>query len=444
MKRNGWTLAAAAGALASASAPAAAPEPPGARTVEALRARCPTTRNLAPAAFDREPSATAAELDQRQQRIRGALRAEGPPPEAEVVLRAFAGGSMTQNEPNETATLLWRLPDGRWHFVAAHHYPNRTISPPPPPAILSADEIEAARRAIVRGSLDRGQAAALDALLADPCLEAEPSIAGYGMPLRAGVEPMDPCFDAVPQTVELVRGGRRRVFVQSCRYFLAGELIGLALYPRREGSGAEARPSQTLASPESARRYADQVLQAAHGGEAWINVTDAAGGYAFVHRASGFRCAAREAAEIQIFGAPGNPAADGGRCVRNSFTKVRSGTIASEWEVARRRSAADLRRRVREAADDWFSGHHGSEARRRILMGTARHDGLRMVRAQVAGERRVDARDDELTVVLGAEHDGWVVVARATGSATNPAAVEAAALREWRSVVATRASAPRG
>ena len=34
---------------------------------------------------------------------------------------------------------------------------------------------------------------------------------------------------------------------------------------------------------------------------------------------------------------------------------------------------------------------------------------LRMRRAEVAREPQVDARDDELTIAVGDEHDGWVV-----------------------------------
>ena len=412
-------------------------------SIEALRARCPTTRNLAPDAFARSAGASAAELDAWQARIRGHLRAEGPPPNAEVVLRAFAGASMTQSERSETATVVWRLPDGSWHFVEANHYPNRQVSPPPPPARLTDEQVEAARRSIGGGALDGAQAAALDALLADPCLEAEPEIVAGGLPLRAGIVPMQPCYDAVAQTVELVRAGRRRVYVQTCRHFLAGELIGLALYPRVQSGAPTPTDDAPLASLESARRYADQALRASHGGEAWANATEAAGEYAFVHRPSGFRCAATEPSEIQVYaGDPNEPAADRARCLRNSFLRVRSGVFKTEWRVVRRRRESSVRHYVREAADDWFSGYHGSSAARRIRMSSVSWGGVRMSRAEVAGEPQIDAREDELTIVLGAEHDGWIVVARATGSATDPAAVEAVALADWRRAVRTRVPPP--
>jgi hypothetical protein len=439
-----WPGLWAAFGLLSASPGVAAEQKGGtAESMGALRARCPTTRNLAPEAFAHTAAASVAALDEWQQRIRGNLQAEGPPANAEVVLRAFAGGSMTQSERSETATMLWRLPDGSWHFVAANHYPNRQVSPPPPPARLTGEQVEAARRSIVAGPLDSGQAAALDALLADPCLEAEPSIVAGDIPLRAGLPPMRPCYDAVPQRVEVVRAGRRRVFVQTCLHFLAGELIGLALYPRSEGGPSVMPASQTLASLESARRFGDQVLRASYGGEAWVNVTEAAGGYAFVHRASGFRCDATQPYEIEIYGpGPNEPTGQGGRCLRNTSLPVRGGVIKTEWEVVRGRGGSDVKRRVRDAADDWFSGYHGSAASRRIRMRKARFQGVHMWRGEVSGEPHVDARDDELTIAVGAEHDGWIVVTRATGSAFKPAAVEAAAVREWRRVLETRGAVP--
>jgi len=413
-------------------------------SLEALRARCPTTRNLAPAAFADTGVASAAALDAWQQRVRGNLRIEGPPPDADVVLRAFAGGSITQSEPSETATMVWRLPDGSWHFIAANHYPNRQVAPPPPPATLSEEEVERARRSAYGGPLDEAQAAALDRLLADPCLDAEPSNVGAFLAVPRGMRPMQPCYDAVPETVELVRAGRRRVYVQTCHHFLAGELISLALYPHRRGEAPAMPASRTLATLESARRFADQALRAAYGGEAWVNATEAAGTYAFVHRAGGFRCAATQPSEIEIFGPnPNLPAADGASCYHDSSLPVGSGAIHREWRVARPTAGWDVARHVRKAADDWYSSYYGSDAHPQIRTGRAALGGMRMSRAEVAGERNLDARDDELTIVLGAEHDGWIIVARATGSAANPAAVEAAALREWRRVVETRVAPPR-
>jgi hypothetical protein len=437
-----WGLWAALGLFTASGHLAAEQKGDTTDSIRALRARCSTTLNLAPEAFATTAASSVAQLDEWQQRIRGSLRVDGPPANAEVVLRAFAGGSMTQSEQSETATVLWRLPDGSWHFVAADHYPNRSVSPPPPPAVLTDDQIEAARRSVSGGPLDGAQATALNALLANPCLDAEPSIVAGDLPLRPGVPPMEPCFDSVSQTVEVVRGGHRRVYVQSCRHFLAGELIGLALYPHAGGEAALMPASRTLASLESARRYADQVLRASYGGEAWVNATDAAGGYAFIHRESGFRCAATQPAEIVVYGGHSGEPTASGRCLHNSFLRVRGGNISTEWEVARLQARSDVRRRVRTAADDWFSGYYGSAARPRIRMRTVTIGGVRMSRAEVAGEPHLDARDDELTVVLGAEHDGWTVVVRATGSASDPALVEAAAIREWRHVLETRAPPP--
>jgi hypothetical protein len=439
IRLKGWAIWGGFALVAAASGlPAAQPKAGKVESIETLRKRCPTTRNLAPEAFARKAGASAAELDRWEQRIRGSLRAEGPPPNAPVVLRAFAGGSMTQSERSETATLLWRLPDGSWHFVAANHYPNRIVSPPPPPATLTQEQIEAARRSIGGGALDRGQAAALDALLADPCLEAEAEVVAGELPLLHGMPPMGPCYDAVPHTVELVRSGRRKVFVQTCTQFLAGELIGIALSPRQKGT-ASAPPSRTLASAESARLFADRVLGAAYGREAWANATDAAGSYVLVHRHSGFRCSGSEPYEVEFFGPrSSDTAVHGASCYRNSSRRVRDGFFKTEWRVVRGKGTAEVRRRVREAADGWFSSYHGSAAPRRIRTGKVKLAGLRMARAEVAGEPKIDARDDELTVVLGAEHDGWILVSRATGSAADPAAVQAAALREWRQAVETR------
>lgn len=413
--------------------------------VEALRARCPTTRNLAPEAFSRTANSTVEELDRWQNRIRGNLQAEAPPGDAEVIIRGFAGGSITQTERSETATVLWRLPDGSWQFVAADYYPDRYKTPPPPPAQLTQDQVETAKRSIVHGRLDRRLAEALNAVLADPCLEAEPSIVVQPLPVRAGVQPMRSCLDAAGHTVEVVRAGRRTVYEQSCRYFLAGELIGLAVYPRAEGSVSVAPPSQALASVESARRFADQVLRTSYGSEVWINATEAAGGYAFVHRASGFRCAATRAYEVQVHDRSFySTTEDGGRCVREAPIPVRRGDrpIKTEWEVSRLKASSDIERNVLAAADAWFSSYHGSAAPRRVRMSRITINGVRMERAEVARQPHFDARQDELTVVLGAAHDGWVVVATAIGSTSDPAAVEGAAAREWRRAVDERVNPP--
>lgn len=440
-----WAFWAAIGLFAGSPTAAVSRNGDKAASIEALRARCPTTRNLAPAAFDAPAAEDSSRLDRWQQRIRGTLRADGPPANAEVVLRAFAGASMTQSEPSETATLLWRLPDGGWHFFKADHYPSRQVAPPPPPARLGEEEIEAARHSMTGGILDRQQAHALDALLADPCLEAEPSIVTGTVTMRGGIPTMDPCYDAVAETVEVVRAGRRRVYVQTCHHFLAGELIELALYPRAEGAPPLVPADRSLASIESARRFADEMLRAAYGGKAWANATEAAGEYGFVHRASGFRCAGTQPYEALIFGpGPDDVAVEGARCVRNSSMPVRSGVIQTEWRVARRKAPSDAASRVSGAAEGWFSSHYGSDAHPHIRMASIKAGGLRMARAEVAGEAHTDAREDELTIVVGAEHDGWIVVSSATGSAAAPAAVEAAALREWRHLLETRTAPPGG
>jgi hypothetical protein len=443
MRLGRWAIWGAVGLIAAFPGATFSRNGDKAVSIEALRARCPTTRNLAPAAFAPPAREDPSRLDQRQQRIRGTLRADGPPPNAQVVLRAFAGASMTQSEPSETATTLWRLPDGSWHFVKADHYPQRMVAPPPPPARVTEEEVEAARHSLTGGALDREQARALDALLADPCLEAEPSIVTGTVSMRGGIPTMDPCYDAVPEAVEVVRAGRRRVYVQTCHHFLAGELIELALYPRAEGDPPLVPANRSLATLEGARRFADEMLRAAYGGSAWINATEAAGGYGFVHRASGFRCAGTEPYEALIFGpGPDDTAVDGARCVRNSSMPARSRVMETEWRVARRKAPSDAARRVRREAEGWFSSHYGSDAHPHIRMGSIKPGGVRMPRAEVAGEAHADAREDELTIVVGAEHDGWIVVSRATGSAAAPAAVEAAAIREWRRVVETRTAAP--
>jgi hypothetical protein len=434
-----WPFWAGLGLLAALAVPAAGQEPGTTQSLEALRARCPTTRNLAPAAFVREEAVTAAQMDEWQQRIRGPLRAEAPPPDAALVLRAFAGASMTQSSPSETATTLWRLPDGSWHFVEANYYPRREIIPELRPATLTAEQVERAKHEISGGRLDQGQARALDALLGDPCLEAEPSVVTGFLALPLGMRPEQPCYDAVLHTVEVVRAGRRRAYAQTCLKFLAGELIMVALYPRAEGEVPATPSDRTLASLESARLYADEALRAGHGGDAWVNATEAAGAYAFMHRESGFRCAATRPSEIEVFGPNPNALANRGRCYRNSFLRVREGNFLTEWQVAMPRAPSDVREHVRAAAHAWFSSYYGSSADPDIRVGTVTLGGLLMVRAEVAGVPHVDARDDELTVVLGAEHDGWLLVARATGGASDPAAVEAAALREWRNAVETRA-----
>ena len=154
-----------------------------------LRRTCPTTRNLSTFELADPPAPTASKLDEWQSRIRGSLKMGPVPAEARIVLRAFAGSSHTQRDPSETATLVWRMPDGKWHFVSIDHYLRRQS---PPPELDGAVAAAVGPRAMRSGQLASGQSKRLDLLMADPCLEAEPPVISNTVAVRDGVVPPPP------------------------------------------------------------------------------------------------------------------------------------------------------------------------------------------------------------------------------------------------------------
>ena len=409
-----------------------------------LRARCPTTRNLAPSEFEDPPAASATDLDAREARIRGPARVDPPPAEATIAMRGSAGLSPTQGDPSETATTVWRMPDGSWHFRRIEHYVRRHPNPPPPqmPA-LSPTQIEAARREVTSGRLDSAQAATLDRLMADPCLEAEPIAIGPTVNVNAGVEVPQPCFDGTWEELEIVRGGRRTAFRQYCHKFLVGEALSVVVYPRVEDvERAPREANQVIASVEEARRRGDSMIAQYQSQAAWENVTTTRT-TELRHRPTGFRCAFGWDPSASVFGTPEWEAPSlSANCYTASYARNPQGVgwrrVQTRTIIRRPLPGKDLRYTIMDAAPQ-----HISEAwrRRPILydIDQARIDGRRIARAALPDFSRADAREEEFSLVLGIEIDGWIVVQQTSGRDTK-ANIERIALKEWRRLMASRGS----
>jgi hypothetical protein len=147
------------GVLAAALAiPAAPVSARGRDAAPSLVSRCPTTRNLAPVNW--AEAANGETLDAWEGRIRGPLPFERPT-DATAMLRAFGGGSETQQTPTDSVALVWRDAAGTWRFRKINH---RTVVPPPPPPPPGSTEapvdMEQYRREMLEGVLHRDQAAA--------------------------------------------------------------------------------------------------------------------------------------------------------------------------------------------------------------------------------------------------------------------------------------------
>lgn len=392
-----------------------------------LRRVCPTTRNLSEAEFVDPEAPDAAKVDEWQMRVRGSLKVEPVPADAAIVLRAFAGSSHTQRDPSETATLVWRMPDGIWHFVSIDHYIGRSAPPPRPEG--TARVVEGPRE-MRSGRLESGQSRSLDLLMADPCLEAEPPMLSSTVAVRAGVVAPPPCFDGTDQAVEINRGGRRSMFLHYCPRLLAGELIQLALYPRTEGERPSAEPAPTIATAEQARLRGDDMITYYRSGETWRNVTTTRT-TELVHRLSGFRCRFDWDPSASVFGTPGWDAESlSGNCYMH-WGRVQTRTI-----VRRPLPGKDLEYVIRdsgpqEVAEAWRAKPS------LYAISRAKVEGSRVSRAVLADLPRMDARDEVHSVVLGRLIDGWIVVQRTSGPATLEE-LDAVARREWRKLLETR------
>ena len=405
---------------------------PAGQPLEVLRDRCPTTRNLAPAEFADADGPTLAELDERESQIRGPVRIDAVPANAQIVLRAFAGDSITQSERSETATAVWRIPDGRWHFLSVDHYLRGPSVAPSTRAVLTQDRAAEAGRAVRTGLLDSAQSNALNALMADPCLEAEPVAVGPEVEVREGVVRPGPCFDGTDEVVEISGNGRRMVFRQYCHKFLIGDLLHIVLYPHAEDTQRAAREaSWTIASPEEARRRGDAMIAQYHSAATWQNVTTTRT-TELLHRPSGFRCAFDWAPSAVAFGTPAGDADSlSGRC-HMAWRPVETMTV-----IRRELPGRDLRWTMMDAAPQHISELWAARPSR-YTISRAHVGGMRIWRAVLPDFPRSDARQEERSVILGTVIDGWIVVQRTTGAASADL-IEQIATREWQKLLGTRA-----
>lgn len=425
VRRHSRRLLLAAGLALLAPMPAWAAEP----GLAELRRTCPTTRNLSDSEFVDPQAPNAAKLDEWQSRIRGPMKVGPVPPDAPIVLRAFAGPSHTQREPSETATLLWRMPDGKWHFASIDHYLGRSAPPPMPEGTVTAVE---GPRTLRSGRVDGGQSERLDRLMADPCLEAEPPMISATVAVRDGVVAVPPCFDGTDQVVEINRGKRRSVFVHYCPKLLAGELIHIAVSPLGEGRRPPGETiSATFATPEEARLRGDDMIAYYRSGETWLNVTTTRT-VELVHRPSGFRCAFDRDPSASVFGTPAWDAPSlSGNCYRH-WGQVQTRTL-----VRRPLPGKDLKSVMMDAGPQEVSEAWRAKPSL-YAISRVRMEGSQVARALLADLPRMDARDERHSILLGRVIDGWIVVQRTTGPGTFEE-LEQVARREWRKLVGTRA-----
>jgi hypothetical protein len=394
-----------------------------------LRRTCPTTRNLSDAEFADPQAPDAAKLDEWQSRIRGSMKVEPVPAEARIVLRAFAGSSHTQRDPSETATLVWRMPDGKWHFVSIDHYLGRSAPPPQPEGTLTA---VLGPRAMRSGQVDGGQSKRLDLLMADSCLEAEPPMISSTVTVRDGVVAPPPCFDGTDQVVEINRDGRRSVFVHYCPKLLAGELIHIAVSPLTEGQRPSSeKPSATNATPEEARLRGDDMITYYRSGQTWLNVTTTRA-TELVHRPSGFRCAFDRDPLASVFGTPEWEAPSlSGNCY------MHWGPVQTRTIVKRPLPGKDLKYVMMDAGPQEVSQAWRAKPAL-YAISQVKVDGSRVSRAFLADLPRMDAREEKHSILLGRVIDGWIVVQRTTGPLTFEE-LDKVARREWRKLIETRA-----
>jgi hypothetical protein len=414
----------AAGLGVLATLPAWAAEP----GLAELRRTCPTTRNLADAEFVDPQAPNAARLDEWQSRIRGSLKVEPVPADAEIVLRAFAGSSHTQRDPSETATLLWRMPHGRWHFVSIDHYVGRSAPPPQPAGTVTV--VEGARE-MRSGRVASDQSKRLDLLMADPCLEAEPPMISSMVTVDAGVVAPPPCFDGTDQAVEINRGGRRSVFVHYCPKLLAGELIHIAVSPLTEGQRPSSETPSTITTPEEARLRGDDMITYYRSGRTWRNVTTTRT-TELVHRPSGFRCAFDRDPSASVFGTPEWDAPSlSGNCY------MRWGRVQTRTIVRRPLPGKELQHVMMDAGPQEVSEAWRAKPSL-YAISDVKVDGSRLSRAFLTDLPRMDARDEVHSILLGRVIDGWIVVQATSGPGTFEE-LDEVAQREWRKLVRTRA-----
>jgi hypothetical protein len=406
-----------------AAVPAWAAEP----GLAELRRTCPTTRNIAASEFIDPQAPNAAGLDEWQSKIRGPMKVEAAPANARIVIRAFAGSSHTQRDPSETATLLWRMPDGTWHFVSIDHYVGRSAPPPQPEGTVAVTQ---GPRAMRSGRVAADQSKRLDLLMADPCLEAEPPMISSTVAVRGGVVAPPPCFDGTDQVVEINRGARRSVFVHYCPKLLAGELIHIAVSPRSgELPPPEETPS-TNATPEEARLRGDDMITYYRSGQTWRNVTTTLT-TELVHRLSGFRCAFDRHPSNSVFGTPEWDAPSlSGNCYMH-WGRVQTRTI-----VKRPLPGKDLNHVMMDAGPDEVSRAWRAKPSL-YAISQVKVDGSRVSRAFVSDLPRMDAREEVHSLVLGRVIDGWIVVQTTSGPATLEE-LDEVARREWSKLIKTR------
>jgi hypothetical protein len=358
------------------------------------------------------------------------LRVDPVPAGAVIVLRAFAGATMIQNEPSETATEVWRMPDGSWHFNSVEFYVRRPISPSG--AAMTGSQAEQARHTVRTGRLDSRQSEGLERLMADPCLEAEPAAIGSLIEVGEGVEQPEPCFDGTTEVVEIERGGKRNVFSQYCPKLLVGDLLNVALYPRTEDTERAAREAGwKIATSAEARQAGDAMIARYDSSAVWENVTSTAT-IELRHRRSGFRCAFDGDPSAEVFGTPDwDSASLSGNCY------MHWGRVETRSIIRRGLEQSGLQATMRDAAPQ----HIGNAWKRQPLLyaiDRTRIGGKSLFRASLPDFPRYDARDETFTIVLGAVMDGWIVVQSTTGPSSERERIERTADDEWRKLMSMR------
>ena len=420
-----WGSVCVKGAIAGAVAAVVLPaEPALARqdTVAALAGRCPTTRNLARSNWD--AVASGERLDEWEARIRGPLPFEHPA-DATVVLRAFGGRSETQDTPTDSVALVWRDAAGTWRFRKIDH---RTIAQPPPAPGTQPVDVERFRRDTHEGVLSGGQAAALERLLADPCLDAEPTVIGPQLELREGLAPGSPCYSGAGGTVQLRRGrGPWKTFSLFCPRLLSGDLLRLALYPMRDEDLPARRSGPLYPDVAAARAAADQMLSVNR--SAFENVTSSTVPE-LLHRPSGLRCRFEMHYNVAL-------STTGDRGERSAYCALRLGSFGVWTAITRAGGDASVRDELMDFATTEIS-NAWMEREVRYAGRPARLGRLRYQTAAFSDGPRADAREEEYRRVNAAEIDGWILAQVTVGTTERSAEADAVAAAAWARLVSAR------
>lgn len=167
---------------------------------------------------------------------RGPYGAFAAPDDAQIVLTMFAGATGHQMVRGTTSSVVWKGTDGVWRVNAVDHV---TGGPPIPPRPLgepayTPDEYERMQRKTTIGVLSPSQAAILDEAIDDVCLDIQPDLVPWEIPVLGGG--IDHCRPDTGGLLQMAVRGRQRIIIDGCARYTAGRIMRVVMYPRTAAS----------------------------------------------------------------------------------------------------------------------------------------------------------------------------------------------------------------